>query len=122
MSNRVGGAATTDHVAIKGVHGGAQPPPLRSVEAKGRRQAAGPAPGVARQNRQGHGSELFFDERRSEPRTRGITHLSDGSGVLYYTIRIGGDELLPREPSEVDGAAMVGQTSGFHVGQNDMAL
>ena len=38
--------------------------------------------------------------------------------------RSDGDELVPREPSEVDGAvwlvAMVGQTRGFHVGQNDI--
>ena len=77
---------------------------------------------MASQNRQGRGSETFRDERRGEPQTHGITHLSDGSGVLYYTIRSDGDELLQRESSEVDGAAMVGQTSGFHVGQNDMAL
>ena len=77
---------------------------------------------MARHNRQGRGSKLFRDERRGEPQTRGITHLSDGSGATFYTIRIGGDELLPREPSEVDGAAMVGQTSGFHVGQNNIAL
>ena len=112
----------TDPAAIKGVRGGARPPPPRSVEAEGRRHAAGPAPGVARQNRQGRGSESFRGEWRGEPRTRSITHLSDGSGVLYYTIRVGGDELFPREPSEVDGAAMVGQTSGFHVGQNDMGI
>ena len=98
----MGETATTDAVAIKGVRGGARPPPPQSVEAERRRHATGPAPDVARQNRQERGSE-----RRGKPRTRGSTHLSDGPGVTLYTIRIGGDELLPREPSEVDGAAMV---------------
>ena len=112
----------TDSAAIEGVRGDARPSPPQSVEAEGRWQAAGPAPGVARQNRQGHGSELFRDERRGKPRTRGITHLSNGSGVLYYTIWIGRDKLLPREPSEVDGAAMVGQTSGFRIRQSNIGL
>ena len=48
------------------------------------------------------GSELLRYERRGKSQTRGSTHLSDGSGVLYYTIRNGGDELLPQEPSEMD--------------------
>ena len=69
----------TDPTAIEGVHGGVRPPPPRSVEAEGRRDAAGPARGVARQNRRGHGSELFRGERRGEPQTRDITHLSDVS-------------------------------------------
>ena len=47
-------------------------------------------------------ASYFLDERRGEPRTRGSARLSDGSGVRYYTLRIGGDELLPREPSEAE--------------------
>ena len=111
-------ASTTDGAAVTDTRGGRRRPrrrstapshgpprpraPQRSVEAEGRRQAAGPAPDVARQNRQETGSESFCDDQRGEPQTRGRTHLSDGSGLLYYTIRNGGDELLPRNPSEVD--------------------
>ena len=102
MSDKTSGTATTDPAAIEGVNDGARLHPPRSVEAEGRRQEVRPASGVARQNRQGPNSKLFCDERRDEPQIRGSTHLSDGSGVLYYTIRIGGDELLPQEPSEVN--------------------
>ena len=75
----VGGAATTDPAAIEGVRGGVRPPPPRTVEAEGRRHAGGPAHGVARQNRRGRSSDSFRGERREEPQTRDIPHLSDVS-------------------------------------------
>ena len=84
----------TDPAAIKGVRGGARLPPPQPVKAEGRRQAAGPAPGVARQNRQGRGNKIFRGEWHGKPRNR-----SDG------------DDLVPREPSEVEERSGEGLSS-----------
>ena len=97
----MGGTATTDATAIKGVRGGARPPTPRSVEAERRRQEAQPALSMAWSEPVMTGSELFCDNQRIT-RTRGSTHLSNGSEMLYCVIMSDGDKLLPREPLEVD--------------------
>ena len=102
-----------------------------TVKAMGLRQAAGPGPAVAWCNRPELKSKLICDAWLGKSDTRGITHLSDGSGWLYCTIRSIGDGPLPQEPSKVDensreqlwsAESLVKSISGLEVAYRDLLM
>ena len=78
------------------------PPCRRGPRAAGLPPPRPDRPPPCRRAPRGFEGESVCDGWHVKLQTRGTTHLSDGSGLLYYTIRSDGDELLPREPSEVD--------------------
>ena len=75
---------------------GARTPPPRSVEAGGRRPAAGSGPGVACRHRPGPGSEGMCDARRGDSAARGASYLVGGCRWRARTIGSYGSELLRR--------------------------
>ena len=78
------------------------PPRRRGPRAAGLPPPRPDRPPPCRRAPRGFEGESVCDGWHVKLQTRGTTHLSDGSGLLYYTIRLDGDELLPQEPSEVD--------------------